>query len=63
MNAIVYTPWVYTEPPEVTISPSLKIECSLLECGWSDYADDEDYAIELRRNHREWHEDGCHNLF
>lgn len=47
------------ETPEVEINPTNKVECLDLECVYVEFADDEGYAIELRRQHVEWHEEGC----
>lgn len=59
MLAIDKSTWRLEEPPEISISPASKVECGSVICGWYEYADDESYALELRRQHREWHEDGC----
>jgi len=48
--------------PEIEIRYELKVECQSVMCGYSEFASTHDIAIELRRQHIEWHEDGCPRL-
>lgn len=48
--------------PDVTISIAHKVECQSINCVWYDFAENSDVALELKRAHEEWHEEGCPSL-